>query len=444
MMRSSATTSRTRLAVQVGLRATSIGAQALVMLGVGLVAPKAAFGEFVVITAAAGIGATLCAGGSAHGALRLAHLLKLSNRWAGPTCRMLLLSAVRRSALASMLTALLLAFSPGLSTACIAAGAVMAMALGLSMSSQGLVVASGRALASQSIDLLVRIPMLIIVLVALWRYDFISGPAVAIAASGASFAQAGALISTLPIRSGSSERLPARAGVLVSRFVNGASMNATLFAVFSSADIYVGSLLMPPTSIAPMGIAARVGGATGMLHGAIFDHQASSMATALRRRDTDPLRKLVGSNRRESTLATIVIAIATSTAIALSWPHLPPTFREASWPLAILLAARLVTGIVGPMPALLTLGGGQHVLARITLIAAFVVCVGAAVLGAEFGANGLALASACGLATYSILALVAVRRMPQAGASARYPDANATFERSAVRSAATGPEPGGG
>ena len=415
MTRVATTTSRSRVAVQVALRATSIGLQALVMLGVGFVAPKAAFGEFVVVTAGAGIGATLCAGGSAHGALRLAHLLGAGNRWAGPTCRMLLSSAIRRSALAALLTASLLAFSPSLSPACIAAGAVMAMALGFSMSSQGLVVASGRALTSQSIDLLVRAPTLMIGLVALWRSDAMSGPAIALVASGSSLAQSGALMAVLPLRANPSQRLPDRAVALVARFVNGASRNATLFAVFSSADVYVGSLVMPATSIASMGIATRVSAATGMLHGAIFDHHASGIATALRRRDNGPLRQILRSIRLESSLATIAIAVVASASMALSWQYLPPTYREAAWLLAILLAARLLAGVVGPMPALLTLGGGQQALTRITLAAAFLVCIGASALGAWLGASGLAIASACGLATYSVLALGAVRRVQKAG-----------------------------
>jgi hypothetical protein len=242
-----------------------------------------------------------------------------------------------------------------------------------------------------------------------------SGPAIALAASGASLAQAGALMAALPLRANPSQRLPARAVALVSKFVNGASLNATLFAVFSSADIYVGSLVMQPTSIAPMGIAARVSGATGMLHGAIFDHHAGGIATALRRRDTGPLRGILRSIRLESTMATIVIAIVASSSLALSWKYLPPTYREATWPLAILLTARLLGGAIGPMPALLTLGGGQPALTRITLVAAFIVCAGAPAFGAWFGASGLALASACGLATFSVLARAAVRRMPNAG-----------------------------
>lgn len=415
MTRGATTDSRSRVAVQVALRATSIGLQALIMLGVGFVAPKAAFGEFVVVTAGAGIGATLCAGGTAHGALRLAHLLRPGNRWAGPTCRMLLASALRRSALAALLTASLLSCSPNLPPACIAAGAVMALALGLSMSSQGLVVASGRALTSQSIDLIIRAPTLLGALVALRQWDAMSGPAIALAASGASLAQAGALVAALPLRASPSQRLPARAVVLVSKFINGASLNATLFAVFSSADIYVGSLVMLPKSIAPMGIAARVSGATGMLHGAIFDHHASGIATALRRRDLGPIRGILRSIRLESTVATIVIAIVAAVSTALSWQYLPPTYREAVWPLAILLAARLLSGAVGPMPALLTLAGGQRALTRVTVVAAFIVCLGASALGAWFGVSGLALASACGLATYSVLALSAVRQMPSTG-----------------------------
>jgi hypothetical protein len=391
MTRGATTNSRSRVAVQVALRATSIGLQALIMLGVGFVAPKAAFGEFVVVTASAGIGATLCAGGTAHGALRLAHLLGPGNRWAGPTCRMLLSSAFRRSALAALLTASLLACSPNLSPACIATGAVMALVLGLSISTQGLVVASSRALTSQSIDLIVRAPTLLGGLIALWRWDAMSGPAIALAASGASLAQAGALMAALPLRANPSQRLPARAVALVSKFVNGASLNATLFAVFSSA--------------------------------AIFDHHAGGIATALRRRDTGPLRGILRSIRLESTVATIVIAIVASASLALSWKYLPPTYREATWPLAILLTARLLGGAIGPMPALLTLGGGQPALTRITLLAAFIVCAGAPAFGAWFGASGLALASACGLATYSVLARAAVRRMPNAGNRTKFPAA---------------------
>jgi hypothetical protein len=250
-----------------------------------------------------------------------------------------------------------------------------------------------------------------------------SGPAIALAASGASLAQAGALMAALPLRASPSRRLPARTVALVSKFVNGASLNATLFAVFSSADIYVGSLVMPPTSIAPMGIATRVSGATGMLHGAIFDHHASGIATALRRRDAGPLRGILRSIRLESTVATIVIAIVASASMALSWHYLPPTYREAAWPLAILLTARLLSGAIGPMPALLTLGGGQPALTRVTLLAAFIVCVGASAFGAWFGTSGLALASACGLATYSVLARAAVRRMPNVGDGSESPTA---------------------
>ena len=399
------------------------------MLGVGFVAPKTAFGEFVIISASAGIGATLCAGGSAHGALRLAHLLGNGNRWAGPTCRMLLTSAIKRSAIAALLTASLLALNPNLSPYCIAAGAIMAMALGMSMSSQGLAVASGRALTSQIIDLCIRTPTLIAVLVALWRSDGMSGFTITLAAAGAVVAQAGILMAALPLRSNPSQRLPHRAVVLIAKFVNGASLNATLFAVFSSADIYVGSFVMPPTLIAPMGIATRVSGAIGTLHGAIFDHHASGISTALRRRNTSLLREAVGSIRRESSVATILIVIVVSTAMTLCWQYLPPTYREAVWPLAILLTARLVTSVVGPMPALLTLGGGQRGLTRITLMAACLVCISASSLGAWFGTNGLALASACGLATYSILARIAVLRMPKAGSEIGRPPATSISER---------------
>jgi O-antigen/teichoic acid export membrane protein len=152
-----------------------------------------------------------------------------------------------------------------------------------------------------------------------------------------------------------------------------------------------------------------------MLHGAIFDHHANGIATALRRRDSGPIRRILRSIRLESTVATIVIAIVAAASMALWWQYLPPTYREAAWPLAILLAARLLSGAVGPMPALLTLGGGQRALTRVTVVAALIVCLGASASGAWFGVSGLALASACGLSTYSVLALRAVRRMPSTG-----------------------------
>jgi O-antigen/teichoic acid export membrane protein len=190
-----------------------------------------------------------------------------------------------------------------------------------------------------------------------------------------------------------------------------ASVNATLFSLFSSCDILLGSRILSSSEIAPLGIANRVSSSLAMINGAIFDLQSSKFALAIRRQQNQEIQRITRLVSTESALLTVLTGIVVSSACVVLYSHLPGTYLAAIWPLAILMVGRLIQGSLGPGPAVMTLRGRHIQLGWIvgSAIATEVALI--YLLAPVMGTVGLATASAVGLILYSVAVRVYIKRM---------------------------------
>ena len=396
------------LAGHVSMRVASIGLQAMLTLAIGWICAPADFGELVIIMAHAVAGATLCAGGALQGALRVAHLVAPGSEWEGPVLRLLIGSALRRAAVGAALVSLALWLNPGVSSMGVAAGVALTLAMTMTSAASGFTVARGQAPTSQALDLCLRIPLQATGFSILYMTGHISGPSLACATALSAAAYGGVLLCRLPLRASTRRKVPQAMGVLLGRFITSASANAMLFTLLSSLDVLMGSRFVSPEDIAPLGIAGRVAGALAMLHGAIFEFHAASIARSLRGQSPSEVRRLTRAVAIESTMLTLATMLAVGAAIARMPDNMPATYRMAAIPLWVLLSARLVTGALGPAPALMTLRGTHARLATVTSVGIAVQAILIFLLAREHGATGLAIASGVGMCTYVALARASV------------------------------------
>jgi O-antigen/teichoic acid export membrane protein len=198
---------------------------------------------------------------------------------------------------------------------------------------------------------------------------------------------------------------------LVGKFMTSASINATLFSLFSSCDILLGSRILSSSEIAPLGIANRVSSSLAMINGAIFDLQSSKFALAIRRQQNQEIQRITRLVSMESALLTVLTGIVVSSACVVLYSHLPGTYLAAIWPLTILMVGRLIQGSLGPGPAVMTLRGRHIQLGWIvgSAIATEVALI--YLLAPVMGTVGLATASAVGLILYSVAVRVYIKRM---------------------------------
>jgi hypothetical protein len=400
------------------MRVLSIALQAMLVLALGWICRPVEFGVFVVIVAHATLSATLCAGGSLQGALRVAHLLTPGSAWEVPLIRLLAGSALRRSTVASVLVAVALWLNPVVPATGIAAGMLLALALSMSSFASGLTIARGEAAVNQAFELWLRLPIQASGVVVLFATDRLSAPALITLSAVAASAQGVALFVRVPLRGKCARTVPSAMSALLGRFITSASVNAVLFTLLSSLDVLLGSRIVAPTDIAPLGIAGRIAGALATLHGAVFDFHASAIAKSLRGRFPAETRRLCSVVSAEATALTVVTAAAAAIAVFAMPEEAPETYRMAVAPLGALLAARLITGALGPSPAILTLRGMHARLAAITAAGIAVEGVLVVSLARPFGATGLALASGVGMCAYSLLARLSSRRALGHGALA--------------------------
>ena len=403
----------------VSMRVASIGLQAALTLAIGWVCAPPAFGELVITIAHAVAGATLCAGGALQGALRVAHLIAPGSGWEGPVLRLLIGSALRRALVGAALVAAALWFNPGVSAAGVAAGTALTLAMTLASAANGFTIARGQAPTSQAFELFLRLPVQAAGVATLFATGHMSGSWLAAVMAVAVTVQGGALLARLPLRACSSSRVPVAMGTLLGRFITSASANAVLFTLLASIDVLVGSQFVSAEDIAPLGIAGRIAGALAMLHGAIFDFHAASVARSLRGQAPAEVRRLVRIISIEGTMLTLATMLASAAAVALMPDSLPATYRMAVVPLWILLGARLVTGVLGPAPALLTLRGIHTRLATVTCAGIAVEALLIVLLASDRGSIGLAIASGAGMCAYAVLARVSASSILGQGPAAR-------------------------
>jgi hypothetical protein len=388
------------------MRVASIGIQAVLTLAIGWICAPADFGELVIIMAHAAAGATLCAGGALQGALRVAHLVAPGSAWEGPVLRLLIGSALRRALVGAALVAAALWFNPGVSAWGVAAGTALTLAMTLASAASGFTIARGQAPTSQAFELFLRLPVQAAGIAALYMTGHMSGPGLSAATALAAAVHGGALLARLPVRACADRRVPAAMGALLGRFITSASANAVLFTLLASLEVLLGSRFVSAEEIAPLGIAGRIAGALAMLHGAIFDFHAASVARSLRGQAPSDTRRLVRVVSIEATMLTLATMLVSVAAVVLMPDTVPATYKLALTPLWILLGARLLTGALGPAPALLTLRGMHTRLAAVTCAGIAVEAILIVLIARDGGSVGLAIASGAGICVYVVLARV--------------------------------------
>jgi hypothetical protein len=394
----------TRLAGHVGMRVASIGLQAVMTLAIGWICAPADFGELVIIMTYAVAGSTLCAGGALQGALRVAHLVAPGSAWEGPVLRLLTASALRRAAVGAALVSLALWFNPGVSPTGALAGMALTLAMTLAACASGFTIARGQAPTNQAFELWLRLPVQATGIALLYATGHMSGPGLAASAAVAAAAHGAGLLLRLPLKANTGRVVPAAMGILLGKFITTASSNAVLFTLLSSLEVLLGSHFVMPEDIAPLGIAGRIAGALAMLHGAVFDFHAASIARSLRGLTQGEVRRLTRTVSIESTLLTLATMLASAAAVALMPDTMPATYRSAVAPLWVLLGARLVIGALGPCPALITLRGMHARLAVVTSVGIATEAALILLLAQKYGATGLAIAGGIGMCVYAAMA----------------------------------------
>ena len=270
--------------------------------------------------------------------------------------------------------------------------------------------ARGDSMRYQVSELVIRMPVQIVgVAIALFM-DKATGFTLVLCSVIGSVSSAGYLLALLPINQ-TSRPVPQQMARLVGKFMTSASINATLFSLFSSCDILLGSRILSSSEIAPLGIANRVSSSLAMINGAIFDLQSSKFALAIRRQQNQEIQRITRLVSTESALLTVLTGIVVSSACVVLYSHLPGTYLAAIWPLAILMVGRLTQGSLGPGPAVMTLRGRHIQLGWIvgSAIATEVALI--YLLAPVMGTVGLAIASAVGLILYSVAVRVYIERM---------------------------------
>jgi len=397
----------------VAVRGSTIILQTALALGMGWLCKPADFGQFVTVMAYAMVSTTLCSGGAYQAALRVSHLLTAESVWHGAMIKYLLRSVMRRALIGGALTAVLLAANKNVSWSDAAIGAVLTASASFGSIAAGITMARGDSMRYQVSELVIRMPVQIGgVAIALFM-DKATGFTLVLCSVIGSVSSAGYLLALLPINQ-TSRPVPQQMARLVGKFMTSASINATLFSLFSSCDILLGSRILSSSEIAPLGIANRVSSSLAMINGAIFDLQSSKFALAIRRQQNQEIQRITRLVSTESALLTVLTGIVVSSACVVLYSHLPGTYLAAIWPLAILMVGRLIQGSLGPGPAVMTLRGRHIQLGWIvgSAIATEVALI--YLLAPVMGTVGLATASASGLILYSVAVRVYIKRMSRA------------------------------
>jgi hypothetical protein len=300
--------------------------------------------------------------------------------------------------------------NPAVSWASVAASGPVTVAMTLASAAAGLTVARGQASFVQAIELTVRIPLQAAALGVIMWADMASGPALASATALGSFAFGGTLLARLPWKTGVQPPLPSAIRPLLNRFITTASLNAVLFTLLSSMSVLLGSRLVPAETIAPLGIALRISGALAMLHASVFDYHAAAIARSIRGASKDKIPSGYLTVAAESTALTILTMLALVSAVVIAPVDLPPNYAESIAPLWILLGTRLVSGGIGPAPAVMTITGGHAALAAATAAGIAAETFTILAVAKPLGASGLAIGSGVGTCTYCIITRLLLTR----------------------------------
>jgi O-antigen/teichoic acid export membrane protein len=392
------------------VRGSTIVLQSTLALGMGWLCKPADFGQFVTIVAYAMVFSTFCSGGAYQAALRVSHLLSSTSTWRSAMMKHLLRSVMRRALVGSTLTVILLATKKDISFFDAAIGGLLTTTASIASIASGITMARGSSMRYQISELLIRLPVQILGVAAFIFADKVNGFTLVLCNVIASICGAGYLLVLLPIDHNCSRKIPERMGRLVGKFLTSASINATLFSLFSACDILFGSRILSNSAIAPIGIANRISSSVAMINGAIFDLQSSKIALAVRRQNHVELKRLARLVAMESVALTALTAIMVAIACVVMYSNLPATYLNALFPLAILMAGRLIQACLGPGPAVMTLRS-RHV--PLALIVGTAIAVEVAIiywLAPTMSAVGLSIASALGLIFYSVAVHVYIKR----------------------------------
>jgi O-antigen/teichoic acid export membrane protein len=393
------------------VRGSSIVLQTALALGMGWLCNPADFGEFVTVVAYAMVSTTVCSGGAYQAALRVSHLLASDSAWHGAMTKYLLRTVMRRALFGAALTAITLSTNKYVAWSNVAIGALLTMTASFASIATGITMARGASMRYQVSELAIRIPVQILCVAGFIFMDRATGLTLVLCTVISSSCSAVYLLTRLPIGGTPSREVPPRMGRLVDRFMTSASINASLFSLFSSCDILIGSRILSSSDIAPLGIANRVSSALAMINSAIFDLQSSKIAMAVRQQRHQEVNRLMRLVAMESVTVTVFTAILLTAVCITAYSKLPVTYLAAMLPMAILLAGRLIQSAIGPKSAVMTLSGHHTPLAWIVGAATAVEVALIYSLAPAIGTPGLAIASTAGLVTYSVVVSLCMKRI---------------------------------
>lgn len=396
------------------VRGSTIVLQTALALGMGWLCKPADFGEFVTVVAYAMVSTTVCSGGAYQAALRVSHLLASDSAWHGAMTKYLLRAVMRRALFGGALTAIMLSTNKNVAWSNVAGGALLTITASFASIATGITRARGASMRYQVSELAIRIPAQILCVAGFIFIDKATSFTLVLCTVIASACSAGYLLACLPIERTPARQIPPRMGRLVKKFMTSASINASLFSLFSACDILVGSRILSSSDIAPLGIANRVSSALAMINSAIFDLQSSKIAPAIRRQRHQEVNRLMRLVAMESVTVTVFTAVLLAAVCIAIYSKLPVTYLAAMLPMGILLVGRLIQSAIGPKSAVMTLRGHHTPLAWIVGIATAIEVALIYLLAPSMGTPGVAIASALGLVLYSVAISMYVNRTSRA------------------------------
>lgn len=207
----------------------------------------------------------------------------------------------------------------------------------------------------------------------------------------------------------------------LARLGPGLMVTQLLALLVSQSDVWVLGLVDDPDAVARYGVAARLAQLVSLPHLVLNGALSTLIVGYLAAGRAAALQRIVQAAVALATLPALALAglfaVAGTTVLSLAFG---PFYAAAAPTLAILALGQVVNVACGPCFLLMALAGHQRLLNGITAVSA-VACIGLGHLAAtHFGAVGLALVYATGLAVHGVVIATVARRMTGVRTQAGY------------------------
>jgi O-antigen/teichoic acid export membrane protein len=393
------------------LRIAVLGGQTAVTLWIAWIAAPEAFGGFAAAIGWAGLGAAAASGGSTQTALRIPRLMRPGSPRRSVVIALLVQRSHRLGLAFGALLVPLTAWTLGLPWMTAALTGGLTWALSIHGVLQGSMIASGKLREFLFAEGLLRLPVQFVAILTFQRWTAELSSTALLAAAGAALLPLPALMivrgefDPAATLAASVRRLRRR----LNRFAWSTTVNALLYSGLSTSDLLVASLVVGPSNLAGFALATRASGLLGLLQGTVFEARAHRYAVAIQARDRPGTDRISRTVVWESSALTICVLGAIISARWLPESLLPPVYRDALTPAAILVVGRAIAALFGPVAALLTLTGRHRRLAAITAASIGVQGALMVAFGSRWGAVGLSVGAAVAMAAFSAMLRISSR-----------------------------------